>query len=99
MAVCIYCGEETGITWGINTRRTQVWNSLLILLLNRISPYLLSPFCRAGPLLSAYNYDSVYGKRALLVMYKGIIEQVSVVVIDIPYLCLSVPSFISIHLR
>ncbi|KAJ8432514.1 hypothetical protein Cgig2_001107 [Carnegiea gigantea] len=38
-----------------------------------------APEYRAGPSLSAYNYDSVYGKRALLVMYKGIIEQVSVV--------------------
>lgn len=30
---------------------------------------------RAGPSLSAYNYDSVYGKRALHMMYKAIIEQ------------------------
>ncbi|XP_028799657.1 protein FORGETTER 1 isoform X2 [Neltuma alba] len=30
---------------------------------------------RAGPSLSAYNYDSAYGKRALVIMYKGIMEQ------------------------
>ncbi|CAI0555414.1 unnamed protein product [Linum tenue] len=30
---------------------------------------------RAGPSLSAYNYDSVYGKKALMVMYRGIMEQ------------------------
>ncbi|KAI4333252.1 hypothetical protein L6164_018085 [Bauhinia variegata] len=30
---------------------------------------------RAGPSLSAYNYDSAYGKRALMIMYKGIMEQ------------------------
>lgn len=32
--------------------------------------------CRAGLTLSAYNYDSAYGKRALMLMYKGILEQV-----------------------
>ena len=32
--------------------------------------------CRAGPSLSAYNYDSTYGKKALMVMYRGIMEQV-----------------------
>ncbi|XP_004293788.1 PREDICTED: protein strawberry notch homolog 1 [Fragaria vesca subsp. vesca] len=30
---------------------------------------------RAGPSLSAYNYDSAYGKKALILMYKGILEQ------------------------
>ncbi|KAI5574605.1 hypothetical protein BDE02_10G155400 [Populus trichocarpa] len=30
---------------------------------------------RAGPSLSAYNYDSAYGKKALTVMYRGIMEQ------------------------
>ncbi|XP_044468508.1 protein FORGETTER 1 [Mangifera indica] len=30
---------------------------------------------RAGPTLSAYNYDSAFGKKALMVMYKGIMEQ------------------------
>ncbi|KAD4178713.1 hypothetical protein E3N88_27304 [Mikania micrantha] len=30
---------------------------------------------RAGPSLSAYNYDSSYGKKALLMMYRGIMEQ------------------------
>ncbi|XP_031283369.1 protein FORGETTER 1-like [Pistacia vera] len=30
---------------------------------------------RAGPSLSAYNYDSAFGKKALTVMYKGIMEQ------------------------
>ncbi|XP_022717610.1 protein FORGETTER 1 isoform X1 [Durio zibethinus] len=30
---------------------------------------------RAGPSLSAYNYDSSYGKKALMVMYRGIMEQ------------------------
>ncbi|XP_021901423.1 LOW QUALITY PROTEIN: protein FORGETTER 1 [Carica papaya] len=30
---------------------------------------------RAGPSLSAYNYDSAYGKKALMVMYRGIMEQ------------------------
>ena len=37
--------------------------------------------CRAGPSLSAYNYDSAYGKRALVVMYKGIMEQVLFILI------------------
>ncbi|KAK7243900.1 hypothetical protein RIF29_38713 [Crotalaria pallida] len=30
---------------------------------------------RAGPSLSAYNYDSTYGKKALMIMYRGIMEQ------------------------
>ncbi|KAH9315300.1 hypothetical protein KI387_023927, partial [Taxus chinensis] len=30
---------------------------------------------RAGPSLSAYNYDSTYGKKALSMMYRGIMEQ------------------------
>ncbi|KAL8461796.1 hypothetical protein ACS0TY_033048 [Phlomoides rotata] len=30
---------------------------------------------RAGPSLSAYNYDSAYGKRALVMLYKGLMEQ------------------------
>ncbi|XP_010537824.1 PREDICTED: protein strawberry notch [Tarenaya hassleriana] len=30
---------------------------------------------RAGPSLSAYNYDSHFGKKALMVMYRGIMEQ------------------------
>lgn len=33
--------------------------------------------CRAGPSLSAYNYDSAYGKKALMMMYKGIMQQVN----------------------
>ncbi|KAK6934764.1 Strawberry notch, helicase C domain, partial [Dillenia turbinata] len=36
---------------------------------------------RAGPSLSAYNYDSSYGKRALMVMYRGIMEQDSLLVV------------------
>ncbi|KAL2473580.1 RING/FYVE/PHD zinc finger superfamily protein [Forsythia ovata] len=36
---------------------------------------------RAGPSLSAYNYDSVYGKRALMMMYKGLMEQESLPVV------------------
>ncbi|GLT54089.1 hypothetical protein SLA2020_273180 [Shorea laevis] len=36
---------------------------------------------RAGPTLSAYNYDSAYGKRAIMVMYKGIMEQDSLPVV------------------
>lgn len=36
---------------------------------------------RAGPSLSAYNYDSAYGKKALMVMYKGIMQQDSLPVI------------------
>ncbi|KAK9684141.1 hypothetical protein RND81_10G189300 [Saponaria officinalis] len=36
---------------------------------------------RAGPSLSAYNYDSAYGKKALLVLYKGIMEQDSLPVV------------------
>ncbi|XP_058072327.1 protein FORGETTER 1 isoform X2 [Magnolia sinica] len=32
---------------------------------------------RAGPSLSAYNYDSNYGKKALMMMYKGIMDQAS----------------------
>lgn len=38
---------------------------------------LLLIYCRAGPSLSAYNYDSSYGKRALVMLYRGIMEQVS----------------------
>ncbi|MBA0783450.1 hypothetical protein Gotri_001160 [Gossypium trilobum] len=34
-----------------------------------------APEYRAGPTLSAYNYDSSYGKKALMVMYRGIMEQ------------------------
>ncbi|KAG8046755.1 hypothetical protein GUJ93_ZPchr0008g13921 [Zizania palustris] len=30
---------------------------------------------RAGPSLSAFNYDSTYGKKALTMMYRGILEQ------------------------
>ncbi|XP_051128829.1 protein FORGETTER 1 isoform X2 [Andrographis paniculata] len=30
---------------------------------------------RAGPSLSAYNYDSVFGKRALGMLYRGLMEQ------------------------
>ncbi|KAL2475855.1 RING/FYVE/PHD zinc finger superfamily protein [Abeliophyllum distichum] len=30
---------------------------------------------RAGPSLSAYNYDSSYGKRALMMLYRGLMEQ------------------------
>ncbi|KAG9143262.1 hypothetical protein Leryth_010181 [Lithospermum erythrorhizon] len=30
---------------------------------------------RAGPSLSAYNYDGAYGKRALVLLYRGIMEQ------------------------
>ncbi|KAJ8762665.1 hypothetical protein K2173_010686 [Erythroxylum novogranatense] len=29
---------------------------------------------RAGPSLSAYNYDGAYGKKALMVMYRGLME-------------------------
>ncbi|KAI3755989.1 hypothetical protein L1987_55800 [Smallanthus sonchifolius] len=36
---------------------------------------------RAGPSLSAYNYDSSYGKKALLMMYRGIMEQDSLPVV------------------
>ncbi|KAK9152249.1 hypothetical protein Syun_010558 [Stephania yunnanensis] len=36
---------------------------------------------RAGPSLSAYNYDSGYGKRALMLMYRGILEQESLPVV------------------
>ncbi|KAL9664096.1 hypothetical protein QQ045_019493 [Rhodiola kirilowii] len=36
---------------------------------------------RAGPSLSAYNYDSAYGKKALVAMYRGILEQDSLPVI------------------
>ncbi|KAK9077668.1 hypothetical protein SSX86_006005 [Deinandra increscens subsp. villosa] len=36
---------------------------------------------RAGPSLSAYNYDSLYGKKALLMMYRGIMEQDSLPVV------------------
>ncbi|GAB4836724.1 udp-glycosyltransferase [Ancistrocladus abbreviatus] len=36
---------------------------------------------RAGPSLSAYNYDSTYGKRALALMYRGIMEQDSLPVV------------------
>ncbi|PNY03883.1 protein strawberry notch-like [Trifolium pratense] len=40
-----------------------------------------APEYRAGPSLSAYNYDSAYGKRALMIMYKGIMEQDSLPVV------------------
>ncbi|XP_027062492.2 protein FORGETTER 1 isoform X1 [Coffea arabica] len=36
---------------------------------------------RAGPTLSAYNYDSAYGKRALMMLYRGIMEQDSLPVV------------------
>ncbi|XP_043701868.1 protein FORGETTER 1 isoform X2 [Telopea speciosissima] len=36
---------------------------------------------RAGLSLSAYNYDSTYGKRALMMMYRGIMEQDSLPVV------------------
>ncbi|KAJ0768766.1 putative chromatin regulator PHD family [Helianthus annuus] len=36
---------------------------------------------RAGPSLSAYNYDSSYGKKALLMLYRGIMEQESLPVV------------------
>ncbi|PIA37650.1 hypothetical protein AQUCO_03000300v1 [Aquilegia coerulea] len=36
---------------------------------------------RAGPSLSAYNYDSAYGKKALMMMYRGIMEQDSLPVV------------------
>ncbi|XP_062093056.1 protein FORGETTER 1 [Humulus lupulus] len=36
---------------------------------------------RAGPSLSAYNYDSAFGKKALVMMYKGIIGQDSLPVV------------------
>uniref|UniRef100_A0A1D1YBL4 Protein strawberry notch 2 n=2 Tax=Anthurium amnicola TaxID=1678845 RepID=A0A1D1YBL4_9ARAE len=36
---------------------------------------------RAGPSLSAYNYDSNYGKKALMMMYRGIMEQDSLPVV------------------
>ncbi|KAM1484295.1 hypothetical protein TB2_035495 [Malus domestica] len=36
---------------------------------------------RAGPSLSAYNYDSAYGKKALMLMYRGIMEQDSLPVV------------------
>ncbi|KAJ8425969.1 hypothetical protein Cgig2_009507 [Carnegiea gigantea] len=36
---------------------------------------------RAGPSLSGYNYDSAYGKRALMIMYRGIMEQDSLPVV------------------
>ncbi|PON32790.1 Protein strawberry notch, partial [Parasponia andersonii] len=35
----------------------------------------------AGPSLSAYNYDSAYGKKALMMMYKGIMGQDSLPVV------------------
>lgn len=38
---------------------------------------------RAGPSLSAYNYDSAYGRRALVIMYKGIVEQDSLPVVPL----------------
>lgn len=36
---------------------------------------------RAGPSLSGYNYDSTYGKRALVMLYRGIMEQDSLPVV------------------
>jgi hypothetical protein len=48
---------------------TSEWSRLRQLLL----------FGRAGPSLSAYNYDSVYGKRALAITYKTIMEQVGLI--------------------
>jgi len=32
---------------------------------------------RAGPSLNAYNYESDYGKRALELLYSGILGEVS----------------------
>lgn len=34
---------------------------------------------RAGLSLSAYNYDSAFGKKALMMMYRGIMEQVMII--------------------
>ncbi|AQK46033.1 RING/FYVE/PHD zinc finger superfamily protein [Zea mays] len=45
---------------------------------------------RAGPSLSAFNYDSNYGKKALTMMYRGIMEQVYTITINFmvfPILC------------
>jgi hypothetical protein len=41
-------------------------------------------FClfRAGPSLSAFNYDSVYGKKALASTYKSIMEQVRQLIVS-----------------
>lgn len=39
-------------------------------------------FGRAGPSLSAFNYDSNYGKKALTMMYRGIMEQVYTITIN-----------------
>ncbi|XP_031115069.1 protein FORGETTER 1 isoform X1 [Ipomoea triloba] len=36
---------------------------------------------RAGPSLSAYNYDSAFGKRALMMLYRGIMELESLPVV------------------
>ncbi|KAJ6805278.1 protein FORGETTER 1 [Iris pallida] len=36
---------------------------------------------RAGPSLSAYNYDNNFGKKALTMMYRGIMEQESLPVV------------------
>ncbi|XP_010670017.2 protein FORGETTER 1 [Beta vulgaris subsp. vulgaris] len=36
---------------------------------------------RAGLSLSSYNYDSAYGKKALMVLYRGILEQDSLPVV------------------
>ncbi|KMZ66679.1 Strawberry notch-like protein [Zostera marina] len=38
---------------------------------------------RAGPSLNAYNYDNSSGKKALMMMYKGIMEQDSLPVIPL----------------
>jgi hypothetical protein len=38
---------------------------------------------RAGPSLSAFNYDSNYGKKALAMMYRGIMEQVAFPVVPL----------------
>lgn len=36
---------------------------------------------RAGPSLSAYNYDSAFGKKALMMLYRGIMEQEALAVV------------------
>lgn len=43
-----------------------------------MSSYTPASSCRAGLSLSSYNYDSAYGKKALMVLYRGILEQVFV---------------------
>lgn len=89
--ICINCGKEIRIPWSIDPRGSQVsltielddvLESCMIAsprennYIYSLHVHLLCQHDRAGLSLSAYNYDSLYGKKALMMMYRGIMELV-----------------------